>query len=255
MSQSLRITLVDQARQLNLKRGQRLCTNCIYCIATVNEPTSSETPENTPVYEAKTETPDKAIYETENETPDNTPVYEAESSYHQIALEAMVEDIEDISPLKKKKHTMNEKKRSSYGKRKSKQIGVAIKKNVAKALDISEEEFASADDKSCSNCDDFQKLLADLKNKVKAVPRHKEIKLLTLVPESWDRKNVCKEFNVCEHLVKRFRKLKREKGILTDPGPKKGKVISPDIINRVTGFYESDEFTRMCPGKKEYISV
>ena len=56
---------------------------------------------------------------------------------------------------------MNKKRRSSYGKRKSKQIGEAIKKKVAKALDISEEEFDSADDKSCSNCDDFQKLLAD----------------------------------------------------------------------------------------------
>lgn len=185
-------------------------------------------------------------------TPDNTPDYEVEYSYHHKSLEAVVEEIEGISPLKKS-HTMNKAKRCSYGKRKSKQLEAAIKNKVAKALNVPEEEFASSEDKSCSNCDEFDKLISEIKEKIKTVPRREIIKILTLLPESWSRDKICKEFNVSEY--NKSRKLKREMGILSDPGAKQGKILPPEVSKRIKEFYESDEFSRMCPGKKEFVSV
>ena len=142
-----------------------------------------------------------------SKTSENTPEYEAEYSFHQQSLESVFEEMEGISPLKKSR-TMNKAKRSTYGKRKAKQLEGAIKKKVAKALNVSQEEFASSDEKSCSNCDDFHKLITELKDKFKSASRQEKIKLLTLVPESWSKKRVCEEFNVSEYLVRASRKLK-----------------------------------------------
>ena len=36
---------------------------------------------------------------------------------------------------------------------------------------------------------------------------------------------------------------------------KKGKVLATDIAESVAAFYEDDQFSRNCPGKKEFVSV
>ena len=56
-------------------------------------------------------------------------------------------------------------------------------------------------------------------------------------------------------MYKKAKHLKREKGILAEPEPKKGRPLKEEVIQRVKAFYESDEFSRMCPGQKEYKSV
>ena len=56
-------------------------------------------------------------------------------------------------------------------------------------------------------------------------------------------------------MVKRARQLKKEKGILPDPDPENGRAILDQVVGMVIDFYESDEFFRMCPGKKGCISV
>ena len=234
-SENLRSVSVDLARELNLKPGQKLCTNCIRNVSECKIPVS---PEEGP----SNKTPEN--------TPDNTPEYEVEYSYDQQPLEEMF----GASPLKKG-HTMNKEKRISYGKRKSKQLGTLIKKKVAYALNVPEEDLESSEHKSCTDCADFNKMLAEVKQKISNVSRREKIKLLTLVPQSWSKEKVCNEFNVSEYLVRASRKLKQEKGILSDPGSKKGKIISPDVSNRIHEFYQSDEFSRMCPGKKEYVSI
>jgi len=78
-----------------------------------------------------------------------------------------------------------------------------------------------------------------------------KFKLLTLVPESWTIKRAIQEFGGTEHDVKKARKLKNEKGILTDPDSKRGKPLSPEISEHVTEFCKSDEYLRMCPGMKD----
>ena len=49
--------------------------------------------------------------------------------------------------------------------------------------------------------------------------------------------------------------LKKVKGILAEPDMKRGRALDEDIARRVVEFYQCDEHSRVCPGKKEYVSV
>ena len=102
-----------------------------------------------------------------------------------------------------------------------------------------------------NSCSDLECLMPSLKEKVGNASRQSKIKLLTLVPESWTIKRTIQEFDVTELVVKRARKLKDEKGTLADPDPKRGRPLSPEISERVTEFYKSNEYSRMCSGKKD----
>ena len=55
-------------------------------------------------------------------------------------------------------------------------------------------------------------------------------------------------------LCEGFRQVKKDKGILEDPDPKKGgRSLSDDIKQHVIAYYESEEYLRICPGKKEFV--
>jgi hypothetical protein len=54
--------------------------------------------------------------------------------------------------------------------------------------------------------------------------------------------------------VKRARLLKKEKGILAIPDPKKGRQISAEEIE-IVEFYLSDEYSRLMPRMNDYISI
>ena len=56
-------------------------------------------------------------------------------------------------------------------------------------------------------------------------------------------------------MVKQARKLKREKGILAIPDPKKGNTLSENSVKLVTGFYQSDENSRVLLGAKDKVSI
>lgn len=91
--------------------------------------------------------------------------------------------------------------------------------------------------------------------KVHNSKRRDKIKLLTLVPNTWSRQKVSAFFNVTDYVVRSSRASKKEKGILADVDPKKGKALSKDVEDPVCLFYEDDEFTRMMPGKKDFVSI
>ena len=56
-------------------------------------------------------------------------------------------------------------------------------------------------------------------------------------------------------MVKMARKLRKEKGILGIPEAKKRVIITEEVKEQVLRIYESDDFTRLCPGKKDCVSV
>lgn len=85
--------------------------------------------------------------------------------------------------------------------------------------------------------------------------RREKIRLLTLVPSSWNIERVATEFNVTQYMVKLSRELYKDSGILGDPAKRHGKTCSQETLNAVKQFYEDDEFSRMCPGKKGFVSV
>ena len=82
-----------------------------------------------------------------------------------------------------------------------------------------------------------------------------KVKILTLATESWPISKTCNEFDVSEYLIKKARKLKNSKGILAEPEKKKGNVLSDETKLKVLEIFESDEFSRTCPGKKGCVSI
>ena len=49
--------------------------------------------------------------------------------------------------------------------------------------------------------------------------------------------------------------LKNEKGLLPKVESRRGTILPEEIRDRVINFYQSDKFSRMSPGKKEFVSV
>jgi hypothetical protein len=159
----------------------------------------------------------------------------------------------DCTPIKT---SVGMRDRPSYGKRKIKQHSTVFKAKCAHVLDLSVGDLETTDsDNDKTSCSDLDKLMLLVKDKIKVATKQEKIRLLTLVPESWSKCKTMQEFDVTEHLVKRARTLKKEKGILADLDTKRGKSLSQSVVERVVDFYQSDEYSRMCPGKKEYVTI
>ena len=56
-------------------------------------------------------------------------------------------------------------------------------------------------------------------------------------------------------MAQKAKDLVKEKGILTTPNPKLGHPLAPKTADLVCGFYESDDVSRIMPGKKDFASV
>ena len=63
------------------------------------------------------------------------------------------------------------------------------------------------------------------------------------------------EFEVSEHLVRKARKLWREKGLLAKPDIKKGQQILQNVKGKGLEFYKLDDSNRLCPVNKDFVSV
>ena len=57
------------------------------------------------------------------------------------------------------------------------------------------------------------------------------------------------------HKARTAKQLVEQKGILSSPNPKKGSMLSQDIIEGVKQFYLSEEVSRMMPGKKDKVTA
>ena len=58
-----------------------------------------------------------------------------------------------------------------------------------------------------------------------------------------------------EHVVNQARKLKKEKGILVDTDPKRGRPFSQEIVEHVQEFYQPDDLSCMSSGMKNSVGV
>jgi hypothetical protein len=81
-----------------------------------------------------------------------------------------------------------------------------------------------------------------------------KLQILTLSPFSKLRTQ--EEFGATNHMVTRSRKIKAYCGILGLPDKRKGsKTLSEEIKVKISDFYQDDEVSRICPGKKDYKST
>lgn len=183
--ESLRAIDEDTAKQLNLKPGQKLCPTC------------------------------NVKYKRHDYISSSTDIDEFEPlTTAQQSLDTSSSFL-GLSPIK----SVSQRDKLGYQKRKIQDIQTAAKQNVAKLLDVPTSELSPAE--PCKKCEDLDRLICLLKDKCKHASRQEQIKLLTLVPASWTIKKTMAEFNVSEHIVKGARELKKNKGILAEPDPKK----------------------------------
>lgn len=75
--------------------------------------------------------------------------------------------------------------------------------------------------------------------------------MLTLIPLSWSRKKVSETFKVSEYLVRQSHSVLKQKGILSFPEPRKGKILADEVIQKILIFYTDDEFSKIMPGQKK----
>lgn len=85
--------------------------------------------------------------------------------------------------------------------------------------------------------------------------RSEKITILTLLPQSWSLKKIEEEFGVSNYMARKVKDLVKEKGILSTPNPKPGKMITNVIAQLVVNFYSEDDVSRMMPGKKDFVTI
>ena len=84
-----------------------------------------------------------------------------------------------------------------------------------------------------------------IKEKLKLANKEK-VKLLTITVVSWSIQQTANLFKEM---------LKQRNSILRKPKEKTSKPISDELKQAVEHFYESDQYFKMCPGKKEFVSI
>ena len=138
------------------------------------------------------------------------------------------------------------------------QISDVFSASVSKKLNLSCEEISEQNttaNNHCVDCKDYKQLLENIKEKISIVPKRKQIPILTLAPDSWTQQKIASYFNVKLYSVRKAASMKKEQGILPKVPRKKWHRLDDDVLNLVKQFYEDDEYSRMCPGAKEYKSV
>ena len=103
---------------------------------------------------------------------------------------------------------------------------------------------------------DAEEIVQQLKDKFNSTTSSSErIKILTVLPKSWSKRKIAKEFDVFRYLARRAKQLVAEKGVLSSPTPKGGTTLPVEIVEEVHKFYLSDSISRVMPGKKDFLSV
>ena len=130
------------------------------------------------------------------------------------------------------------------------------KEIVANIFDVDKSDL-SINAETIQKADDLDRLLDLMKKPLSDTTLKTSliIQILTIAPQSWSRSKVANFFNVSEYLVCKSRKLAETKGILESPDSKKGKTISEEVRQSVLLFYEDDEYSRLMPGTKDYVSI
>jgi len=82
-----------------------------------------------------------------------------------------------------------------------------------------------------------------------------KIQVLTVLPKSWSIRKTVEEFHASNYMVRRAKKLVKEKGIQSTPNPRSGKNLPNDIVDNVKEFYCNDRVSRLMPGMKDFVSV
>ena len=148
----------------------------------------------------------------------------------------------------------------AYEKRKLDQVLNSTSQLIASALDLSVDELTGcALSKMTQECRqkacNLNMLTEAIKERLKIANNNENVKLPNITPISWSIQQTGNIFCVSTAMVKKARNVKTANGILSEPKEKTGKPISDELKQAAEHFFESDQYSRMCPEKKEFVSV
>lgn len=152
---------------------------------------------------------------------------------------------------------LSKNKRQTALKTKTEKIHSAVKRKLASSfnecLTDGEERNEEGEVNLSSN---YKKLIEQLKDKCKLATKEDKIKIISLLPESWSRQKVFEELeNVTNYQIRLSRSLMKTQGVLPELKKNRGNKLSDEVVTDVIKFYEEDENSRLCPGKKECVSL
>ena len=81
--------------------------------------------------------------------------------------------------------------------------------------------------------------------------RGEKVQILTVLPRNWSIQQVQEEFGASNYMVCRAKEIVKQKGILSAPNPRHRHALAVETTDLVQCFYESDEVSRIMPGKKD----
>ena len=224
LSGNLRVVDETKAKRLKIKPGQKICNNCNNMLL------------------QKIEDNESTSVASDQEFEPNVMKHQSlDSSFGALGC----------SPVK----LVAVERRTGYGKRKVKDIHSAAKAKVAKVLDVPVSNLSESETEECDRCKEWEILKLLIKEKCATATRREKVKFVTLAPESWSVRRAAEEFGVTRWVATQAKKMREEKGILSEAQVKKGHGLSNELVKRIVDFYQSDEYSRMCPGKKDFVSI
>ena len=203
---------------------------------------------------------DNVMTESHDKEPMDFGETDLESSFSRFeSTEAINESLEVLGESPKL-HSVPKHHRLAYANSKFEATVTSFKQSFAAAVGVQKEKKMEPEAPHLSRivmtkANDFDKLMEQISDKLSTVSSREKVQLLTLTPESWSIKEASSYFQVSEYFVKHARELETEQGILACPGKKKGKELPSRTIEAVNSFFEDDEFSRIMPGKKDFVSI
>ena len=135
---------------------------------------------------------------------------------------------------------------------KSKARGKAYPKEKLKAITEAMQRTVLKDEVM----DDGREMIQQLKKKFKVTAdKRVQLQILTVLPQSWTIRKTQEEFGVSSYMARKAKELVKEKGVLSLPGHKVGHPLAAETVELVSVFYQSDDISRVMPGKKDFVSV
>lgn len=102
-----------------------------------------------------------------------------------------------------------------------------------------------------------QEIVNQLKVKfAETIDKHSKIKILSVLPRSWSARRISREFHTTVHLGLLTKALVEENGILCGPKKRVATIaIDEETVHLVKDFFSSDEISRVCAGKRDYVTI
>lgn len=101
-----------------------------------------------------------------------------------------------------------------------------------------------------------EEMLAQFKEKYKNATSAEKMQILTSLPKSWSEAKVVQQFSVSFYQAHKAKTLQTIKGVMSTSTQKLStRNVSEQTVKLVEDFYRDDEFSRVCPGKKDYVFI